>query len=95
MTKAETTHKRKLAQLGCMACLRIHGAHEAGPVQLHHQRGGMGGWGRGDYKTLIPLCYPHHMGAYGVHGLGTKVFPAYHGFTEADLLADALRLVGA
>ena len=79
--------------MGCAVCLRIHDAHEPGPVQLHLQRGGMGGWGKGDYKTLIPLCYPHHMGAYGVHGLGTKVFPVFYGFTEADLLADTLKAI--
>jgi hypothetical protein len=27
MTKAEQKHKDSLAQMGCMACLRIHGPH--------------------------------------------------------------------
>ena len=88
MTKAERKHKDKLSQMGCAVCMRIHGSHEPGPVQLHHQRGGMGGWGKDDYKTLIPLCYPHHMGDWGVHGLGTKGFEAHYQFSEADLLAD-------
>lgn len=97
MTKRdELIHKGKLAELGCMACLRIHGPHEPGPVELHHLRGG--GWGKGNYKTLIPLCPEHHRGATGVHGLGVKGFDkhylASHGFTQMHLLGDALRKLG-
>lgn len=92
MTKAELIHKDRLAQLGCMACLRIHGAHNPGPVELHHLR--TGGWGKGDYKTLIPLCVEHHRGKTGIHGMGTKGFDAAYLFTQRDLLADALELLG-
>lgn len=91
MTKEEKKHKERLARLGCMVCIRLHGQHEPGPVQLHHQRGGMGGWGKGSYLTLIPLCVEHHLGKTGVHGLGTRAFPEYYGFTEADLLEDTLK----
>jgi hypothetical protein len=91
MTKAELDHKNKLVQLGCIACLRIHGMHEPGPVQLHHMRSG--GWGKGDYTTLIPLCYPHHMGKEGVHGLGTRGFAKFHGFDQQDLLNDTRALL--
>lgn len=90
MTRAEHIHKSKLAELGCMACRRIYGPHTPGPVELHHLR--TGGWGKGDYKTLIPLCPEHHRGAAGVHGMGTKAFDRHYPFTQADLLADALRL---
>lgn len=90
MTKAEKEHKAKLAALGCLACLRIHGPHEPGPVELHHYRGG--GWAKGDYKTLIPLCVLHHRGSDGVHGLGVKGFDKFHPFTQRDLLEDALRM---
>ena len=90
MSKAEHIHKGKLAELGCMACLRIYGPHNPGPVELHHYRGG--GWGKGDFKTLIPLCPEHHRGPTGVHGLGTKGFDKHYPFTQRDLLDDALRL---
>jgi hypothetical protein len=86
-------HKGKLAQLGCLACLRIHGAHDPGPVELHHLRAG--GWGKGDYKTLMPLCPDHHRGPGGVHGMGTKAFDRHYGFTQRDLLNDALAMTGA
>lgn len=92
MTRAETIHKTKLAALGCMVCRRLHGPHEPGPVELHHLR--TGGWGKGDYKTLIPLCPEHHRGATGVHGMGTKGFAKHYGFDQSDLLSDALHLLG-
>ena len=92
MTKAERAHKDLLAQLGCMACLRVFGQHEPAPVELHHLR--TGGWGRGGYLTLIPLCAEHHRGDTGIHGMGTKAFDQHYQFTQADLLADALRLSG-
>lgn len=89
MTKGEREHKERLAAMGCMACRRIHGPHEPGPVELHHLR--TGGWGKGDYRTLIPLCVEHHRGRTGVHGLGTKGFARHHGFDQQDLLDDALK----
>jgi hypothetical protein len=91
MSKAELIHKGRLAEIGCVACRRIHGPHTPGPVELHHYRGG--GWGKGDFKTLIPLCVEHHRGKTGVHGLGTKGFDKQYPFTQRDLLDDALRLV--
>lgn len=91
MTKAELIHKGKLAQLGCMACMRLHGEHEPGPVELHHLRSG--GWGKGNFMTLIPLCIEHHRGIAGVHGMGTKGFDRHYSFTQQDLLDDALRMV--
>lgn len=90
MTRAEMIHKGKLSELGCLACRRIHGPHEPASVELHHYRGG--GWGKGDYKTLIPLCPEHHRGSTGVHGLGTKGFDKHYPFTQRDLLDDALRM---
>lgn len=91
MTKAEQAHKTALAELGCMVCRRLYGAHEPGPVQLHHLRSG--GWGKGDYTTLIPLCQEHHTGDSGLHGMGTKAFTRYYGFTQDDLLTDAKELL--
>jgi hypothetical protein len=93
VTKDEREHKRRLADLGCMACRRIHGPHAPGPVELHHLR--TGGWGKGDYRTLIPLCVEHHRGGTGVHGLGTKGFARHHGFDQQDLLGDALKALKA
>ena len=84
MTKAEKAHKQALAELGCALCYHLHGPHDPAPVELHHLRAG--GWGKGDYKTLIPLCAEHHRGNTGVHGLGTKGFVKHYGITQQDLL---------
>jgi hypothetical protein len=96
MKRAELAHKAALAELGCMACRRIHGPHVPGEVELHHFRSG--GWGKGDYMTLIPLCVEHHRGASGIHGMGTKAFDLHYGltsgFTQRELLNDALALSG-
>ena len=84
MTKDEKSHKSAVASLGCAVCWRIYGPHDPGPVELHHLR--TGGWGKGDYKTLIPLCPEHHRGKTGVHGLGTKGFAKHYGFDQQELL---------
>jgi len=91
MTKEEANHKEKVAGLGCALCFRIHGPHDPGPVELHHLRAG--GWGRGDYKTLIPLCPEHHRGKTGIHGMGTKAFERHYGIAQKQLLEWALENV--
>ncbi len=80
----EMIHKGKVASLGCAMCFRLHGAHEPGPVELHHLR--TGGWGKGSYKTLIPLCVNHHRGREGIHGMGTKLWAREFGTTQEELL---------
>jgi len=90
VTRDEKTHKARLAELGCMLCRRLFGIQD-GPVELHHRR--EGGWGRGDYTTLIPMCAEHHRGNSGVHGLGTKAFARRYGVTQQELLDDALALL--
>ena len=83
-TKAEKKHKEKAASLGCALCVRLHGPHNPAEVELHHLR--TGGWGKGDYRTLIGLCYEHHRGQMGVHGMGTKAFERHYRVTQQELL---------
>lgn len=92
MTKAEALHKSRVASLGCALCFYIHGPHEPGPVELHHLRSG--GWGRGDFTTLIPLDYNHHRGPEGIHTMGTKAWERHFGVTQGELLAWTLERVG-
>lgn len=89
MTKDEKKHKEAVASMGCALCHFLHGDHEPAPVELHHLRGG--GWGKGDYKTLIPLDYNHHRGPEGIHTLGTKAWERKFGVTQAYLLDWTLR----
>ena len=85
MTKAEKAHKSRLAEMGCLVCSRFFGVTDS-PVELHHMR--KGGWGRGDYTTLIPICYTHHRGTQGIHTLGTKAWERLFGAQE-DYLQEA------
>lgn len=89
MTKAEKAHKEALTGIGCIVCRKEFGITD-GPVQLHHLRSG--GWGKGDYTTLIPLCYEHHMGDEGIHGMGTKAFERRYG-SQVELLNIAKGLI--
>lgn len=84
-TAAERKYKNRLATLGCAMCFMKRGPHEPGPVELHHLRGN--GWGRGDYKTLMPLCFNHHRGAEGIHQIGVKLWEREFGVTQLELLA--------
>jgi len=93
-TIAERKHMNAVAELGCVVCLRIHGPHDPGPVELHHPRRLAGGWGRSSHMDVLPLCVEHHRGATGLHGLGTKGFSKHYGYDEADLLKDVRRLLG-
>jgi hypothetical protein len=88
MNKAEKQHKAALAEMPCAICVRIHGPHPGGNVELHHLR--TGGWGKGDYLTLIPLCYHHHQGAKGIHTMGTKAWERHFDVSQHDLLAETI-----
>lgn len=84
MTKAEKAWKQRLSGMACVICERIYGQHAGGEVQLHHLR--TGGWGKGDYKTLIPLCFNHHQGQDGIHQLGTKAWERRFDVSQRELL---------
>jgi hypothetical protein len=80
-----------VAELGCSVCRRM--GYPGTPAELHHPRAGVGAGRRSSNWDVIPLCPEHHRGNTGVHGLGTKGFPKYWGFTEADLLEDVRQLI--
>ena len=92
MNKDERAHKQRVAALGCMVCRRVFNVFTP-DVELHHRRAGMG-WGKGDYRSLIPLCFFHHRGDLGVHGLGTRGFVKHYNFSEHDLLDDVFSMIG-
>lgn len=82
----EKEYKKTLAGMGCIVCRLLFNIKDS-EVQLHHYRSG--GWGKGDYTTLIPLCPEHHVGKTGIHGMGTKAFDKHYsqkGFTQEKLL---------
>jgi hypothetical protein len=91
LTSQEKKHKQAVASLGCALCHHLYGDHDPAPVELHHLRAG--GWGKGDYKTLMPLCVEHHRGNTGIHGMGTKAFERFYNITQKELLQWVLERV--
>jgi hypothetical protein len=89
VTKDEKQHLSRVAELGCIVCKRL--GFNGTPAEIHHLRAGQG-WGRSSHYHAIPLCFEHHRGKTGVHGLGTKGFPKHYGFTEEELLEEVLEL---
>jgi len=73
---------RQVAALGCVLC--------HGPATIHHvpptrRRPGddLSAWR--DDRYILPLCWEHHQGRTGVHGMGLRTWTAHFG-TEARLL---------
>ena len=89
MTLAESRHKNAVAAIGCILCVRL--GYGETPAELHHLR--TGGWGKGDYKTLMGLCPEHHRGNTGIHGMGTRAFERYYEVTQQELLDDVLQRI--
>jgi hypothetical protein len=58
-----------LRRLPCVVCARYEATGE--PPALHHVAEGSGI--RSEFGK-VPICYTHHQGALGIHGLGSKAF---------------------
>jgi len=69
MTPSER-HKSRVRAAGCVIGNRRLGEC-AGPVTVHHVAEGSGV--RSDFAT-VGLCYGHHQGSAGIHGMGVKAF---------------------
>ena len=86
---ARENHYSKVAQIGCILCL--HKGIEGTPAQVHHiLRDGV----ERNKCPVIPLCYEHHQGATGVHGLRSRGFTRVHGISEETLLSILILLMG-
>lgn len=92
MTKAAQLHKSRVAELGCILCLRL-GIYDT-PACLHHIREGQGMSQRASDWEVIPLCREHHQGDTGIHGLGRRAFVKRYGVTERELLDHVLASLG-
>ena len=66
MTK-EQKHMGIVAQIGCVICRHTTG--EKTDPHVHHIAEGSGR--RSDFMTA-GLCYEHHKGFLGIHGMGSK-----------------------
>ena len=89
MSAAGSRHMERVAGLPCCVCEHMGRPHVYG-VQVHHIREGQGAAQRADDMLTIPVCYEHHLGASGIHGLGRKWFYARYKIDELQLLAATL-----
>lgn len=83
MTRAEAAYLGRITDAGCCLCRHL-GLGET-PAAVHHPRRGTGAGRRAPHLKAIPLCYQHHQGSIGVHGLGVKRFEREYGITEEEL----------
>ena len=81
MSKAAKEHLDRVAQLPCVVCWYKLDIYQRGPVEVHHVS-----VPRDDY-AVAPLCYEHHRGANGVHGLHRRGFSMVWKLDEIGLLA--------
>lgn len=90
-TKAEKDWLSRVAALPCCIC-------KCAGVEVHHIRTGVGMGKRAGHYETIPLCFEHHMGNSGIHGLGRKAFERKYSITELELLKEVynkLAVLGA
>lgn len=79
-------YQARVRDLGCILCQHL-GLGKT-PASLHHVesvRDGLSEW------AVVPLCYEHHQGPNGVHGLRRRGFEAMYKLSDIDLLAMVAR----
>lgn len=69
--------------VACVVCAFM-GTSQVGPTFAHHAHAGMSNRG-GDFTTSA-LCWDHHQGKNGIHGLGTRGFYNRYKLNEMDLV---------
>jgi len=84
-TEAESRYMGHVASLGCVLCLERLGFVGV-PCQVHHKRTGMGGGRRGPHAETIGLCWLHHQGPQGIHGMGRRAWERHFSLTEIRLI---------
>lgn len=82
----ERKYLERVAALGCVLCRHLS-QRQFSATQVHHIKEGQGLSQRAEHWLTIPLCHDHHIGANGLHGLGTKGFYTRYKLDELDLLA--------
>lgn len=79
-----------VASLGCVLCAHL-GVPQEGRTFAHHIKEGTGIGERAQHWLTVALCWFHHQGPEGIHGLGTKGFYLRYRLDELDLLAMTIR----
>lgn len=89
---ADRRHMNKVAESGCVLCSYLGYGHTR--AEIHHLRHGMGMGQRNNNQMIIPLCFEHHRGNTGYHGLGRRAFERMYEITELELLALSQQNIG-
>jgi hypothetical protein len=89
MKKAEKLHMSKVAELGCIACIKL--GYEDTPAELHHIKKGSMGKRASNYE-VIPLCPHHHRTSKESYHLNPLWFTEQFG-TQQELLNEVTRLI--
>ena len=75
-------HMYDVASIGCVICREFNGVYSQ--ASIHHIAEGSGK--RSDFM-VAGLCYEHHQGSGGLHGMGPKAFLSLYKLpTEYHLL---------
>lgn len=74
--------KKRIETRPCVLC-RYLGLADDSPASCHHLQTNR----LRKNEETIPLCWHHHQGPEGIHGLGKKGFERRYKVSEADLLA--------
>lgn len=77
----------RVRSIPCVVC-RIMGVTQEGPTFSHHVESVRDGLS--DYAT-VALCYFHHQGPNGIHGLSRRAFEMRYKLTPIDLIALTVR----
>ena len=76
-------YEDKVRGLGCVVCRNL-GFRHTGDCSIHHVESV-----RDELSAyaIVPLCYDHHQGPNGVHGLSRRGFEARYKLNDVKLLA--------
>lgn len=75
-------YQNRVRMLDCVVCKHL--GNKSAVPSLHHVESVRDGLSE---YAVVPLCYDHHQGPNGVHGLGRRGFQARYKLTDVDLLA--------
>lgn len=80
-------HLERVRSIRCVVCTTM-GVVQSTPTAAHHVESVRDGLS--DYAT-VGLCYEHHQGPNGVHGLSRRAFEMRYRLSDIDLIALTIR----
>lgn len=97
MSAAGDRYLNEVRRLPCEICVRFFGVDPEPQMraasQAHHPRTGAGAARKSADEDAVALCFEHHVGGTGLHGLGRKRFERTYGVDEAELTLSTRRRV--